>query len=173
MFDNPGTKLKSLAKILFCIEFPASILAAIVMFGLSSGSYGDEAGTFMRLSFAFLVMPVFLYVANLLIYSLGTLVKRAANIDSEMNDIKLLLSDDSKKKLPQIKKETEYVENLDKMLADGTINEKEYEEAEKSKDAAISDRLEKLTKLHEKGLITPEEYKKALLEETKNDESKE
>lgn len=173
MFNNPGAKLKSLAKILFCIEFPASILAAIVMFGLSLSSYGDEAGTFMGLSFAFLVMPIFLYVANLLIYSLGTLVKRAANIDSEMNDIKLLLSEDNKKKLPQIKKETEYVENLDKMLADGTINEKEYEEAEKSKDVAISDRLEKLTKLHEKGLITSEEYKKALLEETKNDKRKE
>lgn len=173
MFDNPGRKLKLLAKILFCIEFSASILATIVLFGFSLESYGDEAGTFMGLSFAFLVMPIFLYVINLLIYSFGILIEKATKIESKTSDIKLLLSEDSKKKLPQIKKETEYVENLDKMLADGTINEKEYEEAKKSKDATTSDRLEKLTKLHEKGLITPEEYKKALLEETKNDESKE
>lgn len=44
MFDNPGKKLKLLAKILFEIEFFVSIIAAIVMFGMSIGShYDDEA----------------------------------------------------------------------------------------------------------------------------------
>lgn len=75
--------------------------------------------------------------------------------------------------MSQIKKENEYVESVDKMLNDGIISKDEYETIEKSKNNISSERLAKLATLYEKGLINAEEYKKALLEETNNDEDKE
>ena len=53
----------------------------------------------------FLVMPIFLYVANLLIYTFGIFVEKIINIESEISDVKLFLSKDSPKDLSQIKKE--------------------------------------------------------------------
>ena len=174
MFDNPGKKLKLLAKILFEIEFFVSIIAAIVMFGMSIGShYDDEASLLGKLGLVFLVMPIFLYVANLLIYTFGIFVEKIINIESEISDVKLFLSKDSPKDLSQIKKENEYVESVDKMENEGIISKDEYETIEKSKNKISSERLAKLATLYEKGLINAEEYKKALLEETNNDEDKE
>ena len=102
MFDNPGKKLKLLAKILFEIEFFVSIIAAIVMFGMSIGShYDDEASLLGKLGLVFLVMPIFLYVANLLIYTFGIFVEKIINIESEISDVKLFLSKDSPKDLQE------------------------------------------------------------------------
>jgi len=106
------------------------------------------------------------------IYTFGILIEKIIDIESEISDVKLFLSNDSPKDLSKIKKENEYIESVDKMLNDGIISKDEYETIEKSKNDISSERLAKLATLYEKGLINADEYKKALLEETNNDEDK-
>lgn len=80
MFDNIGSKIKTLAKILCVVEFILCLLAAFFLFQLSS-KFGSAGGSLRLYGFVVLIFgPLIFWVGNFILYGFGELVDNSAII---------------------------------------------------------------------------------------------
>lgn len=114
IFNNPGTTIKNVAKIMFFLETVGSVIAGIV-------SASDE-GDFIYF-FAIAVGGVIIaYISNLFLVAFGELVEKATSIDSKLK------GNVKEETFKLAKKET----TLEDLLEKGIISKDEYDEAVKN-----------------------------------------
>lgn len=92
MFDNIGSKIKTLAKILCVVEFILCLLAAFFLFQLSS-KFGSAGGSLRLYGFVVLIFgPLIFWVGNFILYGFGELVDNSAIIAHRNGKIQVKLS---------------------------------------------------------------------------------
>ena len=94
MFENSGSKIKVLAKVVFWIETIGCIITALSMFGLAADSY--DGAFFVGIGFSILIAgPFAAWISALFIYAFGTIVENSEDSNDKLREIKNILKDDN------------------------------------------------------------------------------
>ena len=133
MYDNIGNKIKILAKVTFVLCAISSLLAGIVL--MATSEYMVVAGLIIMV-----VGSLFSWIASWFMYGFGELIEKTSAIERNTrgggNSSVCVKDNEEKQNVSSVKK----VDVVDE----------------------IEDRNEKIKKLFEKGLITEEEYQRAI-----------
>ena len=75
MFEDPGKKIKTVAKVLFVVQVIAAVVLAFV-FGIERGHYSNyfHAGLFFLILIGGII---FAYISNLILYGFGAIVENS------------------------------------------------------------------------------------------------
>ncbi len=101
MFENVGSKIKKIAKLLFAIGVVLSVLLFIIMLILAIPSidYGDGAlGIILLLIgiFSLIIGPIISWLSVLLLYAFGEMVEKTVSIENSVCDNSDTICDDIK-----------------------------------------------------------------------------
>ena len=120
MFDNIGSKLKTLAKVLCWIGIVLSVVAAIVMFTAASYSNSGESYVVMGL-ITLIVGPLLSWVNSFVLYGFGELIDKTSSIERSVRD--------NSKSDTYVKDYSERIAKLNNLRSKNLITEDEYQKA--------------------------------------------
>ena len=83
MFNNPGKKIKGLAKLSFVIGLVVSVALAIVMFAIAEDSY-VEAPFIIAGLLCIIVGPFLSWLSSIAVYGFGELVENSTQIKDHL-----------------------------------------------------------------------------------------
>ncbi len=115
MFNNPGSKIKILAKVLYIIEAISAVITGVSLITI------DEDMALIGL----LVMvagPVVAWVLSLLLYGFGEAIEK-------LRDIEKNTTVGERKSEAQTKLDLERINRIEKLRSQGLITEEEYRQA--------------------------------------------
>lgn len=85
LFDNPGKKIKTFAKIAFVIECIGAIITGIILFFVATFEYEDEILALVSLAVLF-GGPCAAYMMTIFIYAFGELVDNTNSINDTLSN---------------------------------------------------------------------------------------
>ena len=119
MFEDVGTKIKSLAKTFCCWGIILSIILAIVTFYLADEYYRVEE-IYYTLGVVLLVLgPLASWINSLILYGFGELIEKVCYIDRHIQG-------GDKMSNVQVQANNERINKLEKLRSQGIITEEEY-----------------------------------------------
>lgn len=85
MFDNIGSKIKGLAKVLCWVGIIASIICGIMMFVAAAEASWQYESTYITLGIVIIVVgPLGSWVGSFVLYGFGELINHANSIDHKL-----------------------------------------------------------------------------------------
>lgn len=111
MFNNPGKKLKSLAKLIFWLAIVLNVLLFLGIYGtavVEEGAKGSALALFVFVALGLLIGALIGWLSSILLYAFGELIEDIHSMRKQINRIEYRLS-----KIPIIQGtiEEDYIED--------------------------------------------------------------